>query len=135
MGAAGDLGPDGAVLPLVPAYEHLVVVLDGVLLLEDGRPVRPGQSAYLGTGRDELELNAADGARVLLLGGVPFEEQIVMWWNFIGRSHAEVVGYRDAWERHDPRFPPVVGPGERIMAAPPLPTVPLKARPSRRMSS
>jgi hypothetical protein len=44
MGAAVDLGPDGAVLPLTPAYEHLVVVLDGVLLLEDGRPVRPGRA-------------------------------------------------------------------------------------------
>ena len=58
-----------------------------------------------------------------------------MWWNFIGRSHEEVVGYRDAWERRGPRFPPVVERGERVMEAPPLPTVPLKARPSRRVVS
>ena len=116
MGAAVDLGPDGAVLPLAPAYEHLVVVLDGVLLLDDGRPVRPGQSAYLGMGRDELELNAAEGARVLLLGGVPFEEPIVMWWNFVGRTRDEVASYAAAWDAADDRFGSVDTPLARIPA-------------------
>ena len=37
-------------------------------------------------------------ARILLLGGAPFGEQIVMWWNFIGRSHDEVVGFRAQWQ-------------------------------------
>ena len=120
MGAAVDLGRDGVVLPLVPAYEHLVVVLDGVLLLEDGRAVQPGQSAYLGVGRDELELNAADRARVLLVGGVPFEEQIVMWWNFVGRSREEVASYAAAWGAADERFGTVATSLERI-PAPALP--------------
>jgi redox-sensitive bicupin YhaK (pirin superfamily) len=116
VGAAVDLGPDGAVLPLTPAYEHLVVVLDGVLLLQDGRPVRPGQSAYLGRGRDELELAAPEGARVLLLGGTPFEEQIVMWWNFVGRSREEVASYAAAWAAADERFGSVATSLERIPA-------------------
>ena len=34
-----------------------------------------------------------------MLGGAPFGEQIVMWWNFIGRSHDEVVGFREDWQR------------------------------------
>jgi quercetin 2,3-dioxygenase len=54
-----------------------------------------------------------------------------MWWNFIGRSHDEVVGYRSAWERRDPRFPPIVDRAEKVMEAPPLPTVALKPRPRR----
>jgi redox-sensitive bicupin YhaK (pirin superfamily) len=118
VGAAVDLGRGGAVLPLAPACEHLVVVLDGVLLLEDGRPVRPGQSAYLGVGRDEVELNAPEGARVLLVGGTPFEEQIVMWWNFIGRSREEVASYAAAWGAADERFGRVATSLERIPAPP-----------------
>ena len=118
MGAAVDVGPDGAVLPLAPAYEHLVVVLDGVLLLEDGRAVQPGQSAYLSVGRDELELNAAERARVLLVGGVPFDEQIVMWWNFVGRSREEVAAHAAAWSAADERFGTVDTALPRIPAPP-----------------
>ncbi len=118
VGAAVDLGPGGAVLPLAPAYEHLVVVLDGVLLLQDGRPVQPGQSAYLGVGRDELELTAPEGARVLLLGGVPFEEQVVMWWNFVGRSREELASYAAAWTAADDRFGRVDTRLARIPAPP-----------------
>ena len=55
--------------------------------------------AYLGGGRESIDLVASDnGVRFLLLGGEPFEEQLVMWWNFIGRSHEEIVAARDAWQ-------------------------------------
>ncbi|GAA1436207.1 pirin family protein [Microlunatus lacustris] len=114
------------------AFEHGVVVVQGVATVA-GTSAQVDQLVYLGTGRSVLRLRSADGARVVLLGGEPFGEEIVMWWNFVGRSHEEVVGYRDAWARRDVRFPPVVEPGERVMEAPPLPTVPLKARPSRRV--
>ena len=49
-------------------------------------------------GADALELTADEDVRLILLGGPPFGEQIVMWWNFIGREHEEVVGYRAQWE-------------------------------------
>ena len=117
-----------------PLFEYGLFVVEGSLTV-GGTTAYADQLLYLGTGRDELTIASATGARVILLGGEPFVEEIIMWWNFIGRSHEEVVGYRDAWERRDPRFPPVVERGERVMAAPPLPTVPLKARPSRRVSS
>ena len=68
---------------------------------------------------------------MILLGGEPFAEDIVMWWNFIGRSHQEIVEFRSAWERRDPRFPPVVSRLEKVMEAPPMPTVRLKPRPRR----
>jgi hypothetical protein len=41
---------------------------------------------------------------LFLLGGEPFEADIVMWWNFVGRTHEEIVAARDAWE--DRRAPP-----------------------------
>ena len=118
MGAAVELGEGAAVLPLTPAYEHLVVVLDGLLLLDDGRPVRPGQSAYLGVGRDELVLAAPERTRVLLLGGTPFEEPIVMWWNFVGRSREEVAQDAAAWGAADDRFGTVATDLPRIPAPP-----------------
>jgi alkanesulfonate monooxygenase SsuD/methylene tetrahydromethanopterin reductase-like flavin-dependent oxidoreductase (luciferase family) len=77
-----------------------------------------------------------DGARVLLLGGEPFAEEIVMWWNFIGRTHEEVAAFREQWDQRagaagTERFPPVVTRDERVMEAPAMPTVPLKPRPRR----
>ena len=53
-----------------------------------------------------------------MLGGEPFAEEIVMWWNFIGRSHEEIVGYRDRLGARESRFPPVVDRDERVMEAP-----------------
>ena len=37
-----------------------------------------------------------------MLGGEPFAEEIVMWWNFVGRSHQEIVEFRTAWESREP---------------------------------
>ncbi len=103
LGVAIDLRPGATAVPLTTSYEHLLVVLDGVLVLED-QPVDPGRSAYLGPGRDEVLLTAPDSARVLLLGGEPFEEPIVMWWNFVGRSPDEVAEAGRQWTAADDRF-------------------------------
>ena len=46
---------------------------------------------------------------MLLLGGTPFTEELVMWWNFVGRSHDDIVGYRQMWEDADDRFGAVHG--------------------------
>jgi quercetin 2,3-dioxygenase len=48
-------------------------------------------------------------ARVVLLGGIPFTEELVMWWNFVGRSHDEIVSYRHLWQDADERFGAVEG--------------------------
>ena len=103
LGASIDLRPGAVELALDPSYEHLVVVLDGVLVLGDA-PVHPGESGYLGIGRESVLLTAPDGARVLLLGGVPFEERIVMWWNFVGRSREELAEAGRQWESGEDRF-------------------------------
>ena len=69
----------------------------------------------------------------MLLGGAPFEEEIVMWWNFIGRSHEEIVEQRDAWNGsgvdHEPaRFGVVRDFDGARLLAPPMPNTRLKAR-------
>jgi quercetin 2,3-dioxygenase len=125
------LDAGGAVtLSLDPAFEHGVFVVSGAAAI-DHSAVVVDQLLYLGTGRSEITLRSDRGARMILLGGEPFAEEIVMWWNFIGRSHDEVASFRLAWERRDPRFPPIVDWAEKVMEAPPLPTVALKPRPRR----
>jgi redox-sensitive bicupin YhaK (pirin superfamily) len=119
-----------AVLDLDPAWEHGAFVVAGEVVV-DGTSVARDRLLYLGPGRTQLTVTSDAGARVLVLGGEPFAEEIVMWWNFIGRSHDEVVGYREAWAARDPRFPPVVDRDERVMEAPPLPSVALKPRAHR----
>jgi quercetin 2,3-dioxygenase len=93
-----------------------------------------GELAYHGPGRSTVALaNPSAGvARVLLLGGVPFDEELVMWWNFVGRSHQDIVAYRELWEHHDARFGDVQGYQGSVsrLPAPPLPNVTLRPRPA-----
>ena len=73
---------------------------------------------------------------MLLIGGEPLREQIVMWWNFIGRTHDEIVQYRAEWEREvtqgsseGGRFGSVREYDGPALPVPPMPTV--RRRPRR----
>ncbi|GAA0959623.1 pirin family protein [Kribbella koreensis] len=155
-----DLQLEGATtLPLTPAFEYAVLVVAGSLTVSDPTPADPtaadptasdptvgdrttagltagfGEMVYLGAGRDDIELTG--DARFLLLGGEPFEEQLVMWWNFIGRSHEEIVAARNDWmasieAQGTDRFPTVPGYDGDALPAPPLPATRLKPRPRSR---
>ncbi|MFD8099129.1 pirin family protein [Nocardia fluminea] len=123
-----DPGTD-VLLPLDRAFEHAVLVIEGTVAI-DGTELGAGPLLYLGTDRAELRLSSTGGAHFALVGGEPFTEELVMWWNFVGRSHEEIVEARQAWEARDTsRFPTVVGhvADERI-PAPPLPPLRLKPR-------
>ena len=113
------LAPGRGGWPLEPGFEHALVVLDGQVRV-DGRAVGPGQLAYLGAGRDHLALEAAAAARVLLLGGEPFGEPILMWWNFVARTREEITAAARQWRANDPRFGRVDSPLARLRL-PPLP--------------
>ena len=106
------------VLRLRPDFEYAVVVLDGALEI-DGRPLRPGTMGYLGQGRDELVLDVRDPTQVMLLGGTPFEEPVLMWWNFVARTRAELDAAYDSWAAQDDRFGRVRSSLPRIPAQPP----------------
>ncbi|WP_410866785.1 pirin-like C-terminal cupin domain-containing protein, partial [Paraburkholderia sp. SIMBA_027] len=71
-------------LPLRPDFEHAILILDGSAVI-DGVDVQPGPLAYLGAGRSNLRLEVAAETRFMLLGGEPFGEDLLMWWNFVGR--------------------------------------------------
>jgi redox-sensitive bicupin YhaK (pirin superfamily) len=114
-------------LPLQPDWEYATLALAGTIDV-DGLALSPGPLLYLGSGRSDLSLRAERAARLLLIGGEPFEEHIVMWWNFVGRDHEDIVIARDDWMSARPRFGAVRGyPGDPL-PAPPLPTVRLKPR-------
>jgi quercetin 2,3-dioxygenase len=139
LGAELVLEPGAAVdLPLVPGFEHGVLVDTGSAVF-DGAPVARAELAYRPAGAGHARLEAGpDGARVLLLGGEPLREPIVMWWNFIGRSHEEIVEYRANWqaqigaepaEGHSVRqFGDVVDNTLPELPAPELPHVRMKPR-------
>lgn len=113
-------------LPVDPDFEHGVLVMSGTAAVA-GTRLAPGSLLYLGPGHREIPIAAAEPARLFLLGGAPFDEPLVMWWNFVGRTHEEIVAAREDWMAGR-RFGTVTGCGADPLPAPPLPTVRLKAR-------
>jgi quercetin 2,3-dioxygenase len=119
VGAEVALGAGTGSWPLERSFEHALVVLEGEVLVDD-QVVRPGALAYLGVGRDELVLSAAGPARVLLLGGEPFGEPVLMWWNFVVRGRDELDRAWRQWEEGNPRFGRLRSPLPRIPAPKPF---------------
>ncbi|WP_415953220.1 pirin family protein [Streptomyces sp. KLOTTS4A1] len=113
-------------LPLERDFEYAVLSMSGEVHV-DGVPVLPGSMLYLGCGRTELPLRAASDSALMLLGGEPFEEEIIMWWNFIGRTQEEIEQARTDWTTGT-RFGEVKGYDGDPLPAPELPPVPLKPR-------
>ncbi|MGZ2746698.1 pirin family protein [Burkholderia stagnalis] len=112
-------GPAQLAMPLDPAFEHAVYVLGGDVSV-DGAPLEPDVLLYLGTGRDRLDPKTGGAAKFIVLGGAPFEEALLIWWNFVARNPAEMVAAADAW--HAQRgFGDVPGATSPRMQAPALP--------------
>jgi redox-sensitive bicupin YhaK (pirin superfamily) len=93
----------GETLPLRTDFEYALVVLRGSLLVEASVLV-PGRLGYLRPGADQLRIEVQAAARAVLLGGLPFESQIEMWWNFVGRDRNELTAAYQAWDDGDDRF-------------------------------
>jgi redox-sensitive bicupin YhaK (pirin superfamily) len=121
-------GADDFVLAVRQDFEHAVVAVDGSAVA-GGALIAPGLLAHLPAGRSEIRLSPAGGrrhARFFVLGGAPFGERLLMWWNFVGRSGEDIARAREDWTAG--RFGDVRGyPGDPL-PAPALPTVPLKPR-------
>jgi redox-sensitive bicupin YhaK (pirin superfamily) len=85
------------VLELRPEYEYGVLLAGG-----DATVMKTVLAAntlyYLGMARHEIVISSVNGARVILVGGAPFGESIVMWWNFVARSAEEIAKARERWE-------------------------------------
>jgi hypothetical protein len=91
----------------------------------DDEELAPGAMLYLGSARRSLQLSSARGARAMLLGGAPFEERIVMWWNFVARTGEEIAQAREEWQTGT-AFGDVAGYDGYRLPAPDLPPGRLK---------
>lgn len=119
-----DLAAGGSArmdLPLMPQFEHAILVLNGEVLVES-ETLRPDTLVYLGTGRRRLQLQCREASRVMLIGGEPFGEQILLWWNFVARRPEEIEQASRAWNEHR-HFGEVQGSPSARLVAPRVPAL------------
>jgi hypothetical protein len=113
-------------LPLAPGFEHAALVLRGAATVA-GEALQPGTLLFLGQGRSSLDIDCTGETQVLVLGGEPFGAPPLLWWNFVGRTQAELAQALADWNSGDPRFGEVPGATARRLVAPSLDGVRLKA--------
>ena len=117
-GGGEGLAADGAAhlqVPLQPDFEYAVLVLTGAANVE-GEVLAPDTLLYLGTGRQQLKLECSAACRLILIGGEPFDEEILLWWNFVARHPEEMAEATNAWNTHT-YFGDVEGsPSPRLIA-------------------
>lgn len=104
-------------LPLRPDFEHVVFAAAGQASV-DGVELTVGQLLYLPPGRPEAMLSAPAASALMLLGGEPLGERLLMWWNFVARTPGEIVAATAAWQAGE--FGPVGGYQGDPLQAPPL---------------
>jgi hypothetical protein len=105
-------------LPLDAGFEHAALTLEGSQSL-NGELLEPGTLLYLGTGRTSLEFVSSAASRMLLIGGAPFGEEILLWWNFVARTRAEMETATRDWIEGR-RFGKVSGARGKPLIAPDL---------------
>lgn len=105
-------------LPINPAHEHALFLMAGDAESE-GQSFDDRNLYYLGSDRSEIEFTTRSGARLLLIGGEPFAETILMWWNFVARTPEEIIEARTDWEQQQ-RFGEVTAYKGKRLSAPPL---------------
>jgi redox-sensitive bicupin YhaK (pirin superfamily) len=126
LGVELRLQPGKHTISLNPEYEHGLMLAQGDLLA--GEEIEVSSLKYLAQGETQVELETRQGAVVMLLGGVPFAEKILMWWNFIGRSHEEVELARAQWNAREDRFGSFEDQIGGWIPAPEMPSVRLQPR-------
>jgi quercetin 2,3-dioxygenase len=119
IGVELDLQKGETTILLDPALEYGVVAMDGSVLVA-GRRLDPPALGYVGIGRDELRFVVDEPARLLLIGGQPFPEPLLMWWNYVARRRDEIVDAHRAWNVGDgARFGRVASPLESMSTTDP----------------
>lgn len=143
VGAEIVLAGDELTLDLDPTWEYGILVDSGSVTV-DGETIVDTEVGYFAPGRERFTIAQQEvgprPTRLILIGGAPLGEKIIMWWNLIGRSHAEIANYRANWqsaighsdgEGTNPRqYGPIatLTGGEAAIPAPMLPHVKLRPR-------
>jgi redox-sensitive bicupin YhaK (pirin superfamily) len=116
------LRSSSAELPLNPTFEYGVLVLSGSVTIED-ETIEPDTLLYLACGRKNLTLVLPADAHVFMIGGQPFEEEILLWWNFVARTRDEIVQATEDWQEQRARFDKVEGYVGGRLDAPPVSSI------------
>ncbi|MEN9955181.1 MAG: hypothetical protein RLZZ41_845 [Actinomycetota bacterium] len=94
-------------IELNPEFEYGLLsaqgsVVAGVSSLEE---ITESNLGFWPTGNTSLSIEPkSEDVIAILLGGRPMAEKILMWWNFIGRTHEEIVEARSQWNQRADRF-------------------------------
>lgn len=129
VGIEFDFTEPGTVdIPINPEFEHGVLAASTRAEVAEAS-LEIGDLEYLGWGQENLRITADQG-KVILIGGAPFTEHLVMWWNFVGRSHEDILQARDRW-MEGVLAPSVTDDPNAPLPAPELPSVRLRPRPNR----
>ncbi|MBB3139961.1 pirin family protein [Halomonas organivorans] len=118
-----DLANPGASsieLSLREDFEYGVLPLEGEIDIE-GETFVANELAYLGRGREAVTLALSAGGRAILIGGEPLGEEILIWWNFVGHSKAEIAEAQRDWEAGSERFGHIPDYDGEPLMPPPLP--------------
>ncbi len=137
-GAELRLAPGAEIEIVVPEHHEHGVLLDSGSLEVNGHQLEARELGYVRAGGRCLRLKAGnEPVLALVIGGEPLNEDILMWWNFVGRSHEEVLAFRAQWQAEigaepgdasEDRFGPFPPNTPAALPAPALPTVKLRPR-------
>ncbi len=88
---------DPLVVDVDEGWEFGVLADSGTVYFDDVE-IPQTMLGYRPPGHRQLRLradaNPGHVVRAIVIGGQPLDEDIVMWWNFVGRSHEEIVAWR-----------------------------------------
>lgn len=108
-------------------FEHGITVLEGLAKV-NGEALEADTLLYFADGQSSVTITCDSKTRILIVGGEPFKEDILLWWNFVGRTQTEIEQARHDWLAQSPRFGFITDPtaGERL-SVPSLEGIHLKA--------
>jgi len=118
--------PGSFTVTIEEGHETGILVDQGSITIA-GHQVDKDDLAYIPPGATSITVEATAPSRLILIGGKPFEEAIVMWWNFIGRTHEEIVAFREQWQNG------LTTGSERFSHLDHLPALPAPEMPSVRL--
>ena len=135
--ASSQASPAKVQFPLRADFEHAVMSLSGQVMVE-GENLPEQELIYLPAGRDSVNIECAPDSRLLIIGGEPMDEAILLWWNFVARTTEEMQEARAQWEAEAAtdaetidgkprRFGPPVASALKSLHSPSLEGVALKA--------
>ena len=127
LGVELVLEPGTHKIPVDAGMEHGLMLVAGDVAVA-GQGMEPASLHYFEVGESELEVIVSKAATMMLLGGEPLQEKILMWWNFIGRTHEDIATARSQWNKREARFGSFEDNVGGWIPAPDLPNIHLKPR-------